>query len=204
MPQFPYTVVSVALGQDHTLALIDTGAVFSWGLNRFSQLGYVVETNGNSRLDDPVQATPRVISGPLKHENVIGIAACKTASACWTDKSVYTWGKNNGQLGTFVANNATGLIQLSMFFAGYDKSSQPVQVQPRLVTKVTKPVISIVMTVGPNLLYLFGLHHLMPEQDSAMACLLKSQKSQEVVLLFNDGYTRIKSVFSSRLTDTRH
>ncbi|ETW78515.1 hypothetical protein HETIRDRAFT_324419 [Heterobasidion irregulare TC 32-1] len=166
MPQFPYTVVSVALGQDHTLALIDTGAVFSWGLNRFSQLGYVIETNGNSRLDDPVQATPRIISGPLKHENVIGIAACKTASACWTDKSVYTWGKNNGQL-------------------GYDKSSQPVQVQPRLVTRVTKPVISIVMT------------------DSAMACLLKSQKSQEVVLLFNDGYTRINfpsQTFPSEIT----
>ncbi|KAK7452105.1 hypothetical protein VKT23_012210 [Stygiomarasmius scandens] len=35
-------ITSIALGQDHTLALAD-GEVFLWGLNWFAQLGYVVE-----------------------------------------------------------------------------------------------------------------------------------------------------------------
>ncbi|KAH8103635.1 hypothetical protein DFH11DRAFT_1734775 [Phellopilus nigrolimitatus] len=40
-------------------------------------------------------ATPRRVVGPLKKELVIGVAACKTASACWTAKELFTWGTNN-------------------------------------------------------------------------------------------------------------
>ncbi len=101
----PFTVVSVALGQDHTLALTNAGEVLSWGLNRFAQLGYVIDPpsgsdmSGFSRKDEPIQATPRKIAGSLKKAYVLGVAACKTASACWTSKEVFTWGTNNGQLG---------------------------------------------------------------------------------------------------------
>ncbi|KAH9041003.1 regulator of chromosome condensation 1/beta-lactamase-inhibitor protein II, partial [Lactarius pseudohatsudake] len=114
-------VTAVALCQDHTLALTSHGAVFSWGLSRFSQLGYDVPA-------PHVQTTPRVIGGPLKRERARGIAACKSASACWTDTVLFTWGKNNGQL-------------------GYDKSASPIQPIPRIVTKVTKPVISVALNV---------------------------------------------------------
>ncbi|THH16852.1 hypothetical protein EW146_g3853 [Bondarzewia mesenterica] len=151
MPQFEHTIVSVALGRDHTLALTSVGTVLSWGLNRFSQLGYVVEATTSSRLDEPVQSTPRIVAGALKREFVEGVAASKSASACWTGASVYTWGKNSGQL-------------------GYDSASQPIQVQPRLVTKVNKPVLAVSMN------------------DTAMACLLTSQ---EVILLYNNGHTKI-------------
>lgn len=101
----PLTIVSVALGQDHTLALTNAGEVLSWGLNRFAQLGYVIDPpsgsdmSGFSRKDEPIQATPRKIPGSLKKAYVLGVAACKTASACWTSKEVFTWGTNNGQLG---------------------------------------------------------------------------------------------------------
>ncbi|KAF4593586.1 hypothetical protein EYR40_008373 [Pleurotus pulmonarius] len=101
----PFTIVSVALGQDHTLALTNAGEVLSWGLNRFAQLGYVIDPpsgsdmSGFSRKDEPIQATPRKIAGSLKKAYVLGVAACKTASACWTLKEVFTWGTNNGQLG---------------------------------------------------------------------------------------------------------
>ncbi|KAL6301747.1 regulator of chromosome condensation 1/beta-lactamase-inhibitor protein II [Sparassis latifolia] len=151
LPQFSYAVVSVALAQDHTLALTKSGEVLSWGLNRFSQLGYVVEAPAGSRSDEPIQATARKVSGALKNKVVEGIAACKTASACWTDREVFTWGTNNGQL-------------------GYDKSAHPVQIVPRVVTKVTQPVVSLIIT------------------DTVLACLLETR---DVVCIWNDGHFKM-------------
>ncbi|KAL1703404.1 hypothetical protein EV121DRAFT_208016, partial [Schizophyllum commune] len=111
------SIASTALGQDHTLVLTTSGEVLSWGLNRFAQLGYVVEATGPF-TQEPIQATPRRIMGALRKETVQGIAAAKTCSACWTAEEVYTWGTNSGQL-------------------GYD---QPVQVLPRKVTWVSRVV----------------------------------------------------------------
>ena len=100
MQQLPQTIVSVALGQDHTLALTSSGEVLSWGLNRFAQLGYVLETTqSGGKTEEAIQATPRKIGGALSKKVVVGVAACKTASACWTSTEVYTWGTNHGQLG---------------------------------------------------------------------------------------------------------
>ncbi|KAJ2916728.1 hypothetical protein MD484_g3726, partial [Candolleomyces efflorescens] len=127
LPQFDYTIVAVALGQDHTLAVTKAGEVLSWGLNRFAQLGYVVETTTGKFVDEPIQATPKKILNPLRKEVVIGVAACKTASACWTAEEVYTWGTNHGQL-------------------GYDKQAHPVQVPPRKVTKFSMPIVDMSLT----------------------------------------------------------
>lgn len=127
-----HTIVAVALGQDHTLALTSAGEILSWGLNRFGQLGYVIEQPSGGvigRTEEPVQSSPRKISS-LRKDFVSGIAACKTASACWTDKEVYTWGMNSGQL-------------------GYERSAQPIQTAPRKVAKLTVPVISVSLTVSP-------------------------------------------------------
>lgn len=103
LPQFGQTVVSVALGQDHSLALTKSGEVYSWGLNRFSQLGYTMElpagTSVLGKSEEAIQSTARKITGPLKGKMVVGVAACKIASACWTTDEVFTWGTNNGQLG---------------------------------------------------------------------------------------------------------
>ncbi|OSD05302.1 hypothetical protein PYCCODRAFT_1457329 [Trametes coccinea BRFM310] len=151
LPGFNLTAESVAAGQDHTLILTKSGEVYSWGLNRFSQLGYVVETMTGSRSDEPIQTSPRKIAGAIKNRRVIGVAACKTASVCWTEDEVFTWGTNNGQL-------------------GYDRAAHPVQVQPRVVTKVTRPVTSVSIT------------------DSALACLLDNQ---EVICLWNDGHFKV-------------
>ncbi|KAK0453137.1 hypothetical protein EV421DRAFT_1700890 [Armillaria borealis] len=154
LSQLNQTIVCVALGQDHTLALTDTGEVLSWGLNRFAQLGYVVETNSTAsigRIEEPIQSTPKKIVGQLKKEFVRGVAASKTSSACWTATEVFTWGTNNGQL-------------------GYDKSAQPVQILPRKVTKITKPVASVCLT------------------DAAMICLLVTQ---EVICVWGDRSFKI-------------
>ncbi|KAI5981005.1 hypothetical protein EDD15DRAFT_2380571 [Pisolithus albus] len=120
------SVVSVALGQDHTLAVTTGGEVLSWGLNRFSQLGYVVETNQGRFVQEPVQSTPRKIS-QLKREFIKGVATCKIANACWSNSQVWTWGINNGQL-------------------GYEKTATPVQVFPRQVYAITEPVYGMAMS----------------------------------------------------------
>ena len=105
IPEFTHAIITVTLGQDHTLALTTSGEVLSWGSNRFSQLGYVIEplpsnTSGFERIEEPIQTTPRRIHGQIRKEFVRGIAASKMSSACWTSREVFTWGTNNGQLGT--------------------------------------------------------------------------------------------------------
>lgn len=106
MPDFPHSIVSVALGQDHTLALTSGGYILSWGHNRFSQLGYAIEqpettpmTRGKEEVE--VQVSPKRIVGMLKKEFVKGVAAGRMASACWTEDALYTWGTNAGHLGRF-------------------------------------------------------------------------------------------------------
>ncbi|KAG1816404.1 uncharacterized protein BJ212DRAFT_190743 [Suillus subaureus] len=126
LPDIKHTIESVALGQDHTLALTSAGEVLTWGLNRFSQLGYVIEVSSSNKQDEHIQATPRKV-GSLRREFVKGVAACKTASGCWTDTEVWTWGTNGGQL-------------------GYDKALVPIQVLPRKVSSIVQPVRAIVMT----------------------------------------------------------
>ena len=101
LPNFPQPITILALGQDHTLGLTKSGEVLSWGLNRFSQLGYVVEISTTSigRHEEPIQTIPKRVVGLLRREVVVGVAASKNASACWTKETVFTWGTNTGQLG---------------------------------------------------------------------------------------------------------
>jgi inhibitor of Bruton tyrosine kinase len=91
-------IVTVALGQNHTLALSEQGEIFSWGSNGFGQLGYdLPKTSG--RNEEPVQTSPRQIFGPLKREAIIGVAASRIHSVAFTATALYTFGKNEGQLG---------------------------------------------------------------------------------------------------------
>ena len=91
-------IATIALGLSHTLALTDGGEIFSWGNNGFGQLGYGLpkSTSGD---EDPISTIPRQIFGPLKREAVIGIAASHIHSVAHTGSSLYTFGKNEGQLG---------------------------------------------------------------------------------------------------------
>jgi alpha-tubulin suppressor-like RCC1 family protein len=91
-------LVSVALGQNHTLALSDNGGLFTWGSNGFGQLGYDLP-KASGRNEEPVQTLPRQIFGPLKRERIIGVAASRIHSVAHTLSSLFTFGKNEGQLG---------------------------------------------------------------------------------------------------------
>ena len=67
-----------------------------------------------------MQATPKRLVGILKKEFVIGVAASRYHCAVFTADTLFTWGKNNGQL-------------------GYPSNATPIQHSPRKVTSLQAP-----------------------------------------------------------------
>jgi alpha-tubulin suppressor-like RCC1 family protein len=105
-------IVNVGLGQNHTVAVCSQGEVFSWGNNALGQLGYSLPTT-SSKDQDPLQLLPRQIFGPLKREIVLGTAASRTHSVVYTSTSLYTFGKNDGQLGLVDADARSLELQVT-------------------------------------------------------------------------------------------
>ena len=91
-------VIHIALGQNHSLAVSREGEVYAWGSNQFGQLGYA-SASSNYQKDEPIQLLPRQIFGPLKRELIIGTSASGIHSVAYTSGSLFTFGKNAGQLG---------------------------------------------------------------------------------------------------------
>lgn len=103
-PSLPFKVADMALGPDHSLLISTEGHVYSFGSNKYQQLGYSVDAPVSQHAkfastSDPFQTTPKRIVGVLKREVMEGISAGKTASACWKADSLFTWGTNEGHLG---------------------------------------------------------------------------------------------------------
>ena len=92
------TVVAVAIGFDNTLALDNTGAVHTWGLNTNGALG----NNSTSEALVPINVSS---FGSLSGRTVVAAAAGGTHMvALDSTGAVHTWGQNDlGQLG----NNST-------------------------------------------------------------------------------------------------
>lgn len=91
-------IATVALGQDHSIAISEEGEVFSWGSNKFGQLGYNIP-RADQKKDNPIQTTPRQIFNPFKRETILGAAASSIHSVVFSTAGLYTFGKNEGQLG---------------------------------------------------------------------------------------------------------
>ena len=96
-------VASVALGRDHTIAVSASGEVFTWGSNKYGQLGYSLPQPPASG-EAPVQLLPRQLYGLMKKEAIVGAAASSIHSAIFTSSTLYTFGKNEGQLGLMDAD----------------------------------------------------------------------------------------------------
>ncbi|KAL7817515.1 hypothetical protein V8C44DRAFT_355659 [Trichoderma aethiopicum] len=87
----------VALGQNHSMAVVGNGELWTWGLNSDSQLGYVLPPPLRTD-EEPMSLVPRQVFGPLKKEIVLGVAASSIHSVAHTGSSLYCWGRNVGQL----------------------------------------------------------------------------------------------------------
>lgn len=103
-------VVDIGLGQNHTVAVTSDGGVFSWGNNTYGQLGYN-SPSSNMRDEEPIHLSPRQIFGPLKREVVRGVAASSIHTLVYTTSSLYTFGKNEGQLGLVDSDARSVVLQ---------------------------------------------------------------------------------------------
>ncbi|PHH66567.1 hypothetical protein CDD81_7042 [Ophiocordyceps australis] len=100
----------IALGQNHSMAVVAGGELWTWGLNSDSQLGYLLPPP--PRLDqEPMSTTPRQVFGCLKKEVVQGIAASAIHSVAHTGSSLYCWGRNVGQLALMDADSRSLDVQ---------------------------------------------------------------------------------------------
>ena len=93
------TVIAVAAGQNHSMALCSDGTIASWGTNSNGELG------NNSTVSSSVPVAVSTAGTPLATRSVVGVAAGGHHSlARCSDGTVAAWGfNNNGQLG----NNST-------------------------------------------------------------------------------------------------
>jgi len=111
------TVVQVAAGLSHTLALMSDGTVWAWGNNNYGQLG-----NG-------ITSYSELLVQVVGLNNITAIAAGESHNlALKTDGTVWAWGYNNwGQLGNGVASyypiptpiQVSGLTNVTAITAGH-------------------------------------------------------------------------------------
>lgn len=93
-------VRSAAGGWRHTLAITEDGTLWSWGWNRYGQLGRETGSGPVEAGGESCSAAPAAVEG-LAGKNV-DLMACgwKHSVAVCRDGDVYTWGRGvNGQLG---------------------------------------------------------------------------------------------------------
>ncbi len=97
------TVVAIAAGEYHNLALCSDGSLAAWGYNNFGQLG----NGGTTQSNAPAWVNT---AGGLAGKSVIAIAAGGAHSlALCTDGTLAAWGYNaSGQLGN--AGTANSLV----------------------------------------------------------------------------------------------
>lgn len=95
------TILTLAAGSSHSLALCSDGTLATWGSNTHGQLG--TGTNTDSWIPVPVVST-----GVLAGKTVTAIAAGVDFSiVCCSDGTIAAWGLNNyGQLGNGLTANS--------------------------------------------------------------------------------------------------
>ena len=96
-------VVKVAAGYYHSLALTDSGEVYSWGDNEYGQLGLGDTTDRTSpkKVTQNVNDGSKVVFADVKSSNGFSIGLS-------TQGDLYTWGENNfGQLGLGTSGTGT-------------------------------------------------------------------------------------------------
>ena len=105
------TIVAIATGTFHSLALDADGGIYAWGENESGQLGDGTTTDRNAPMAVDLSSIP---SG----RKIVEIAAGSGHSAAIDDEGVvYTWGDNsNGQLGD--GTTTTRLTPTSLSTAG--------------------------------------------------------------------------------------
>lgn len=119
-------IVDIGLGQNHTVAVTSKGEVFSWGNNVFGQLGYALPPS-NIRDEEPIQLIPKQVFGPLKREFVQGTAASGVHTVVHTASLLFTFGKNDGQLGLVDSDARSLAVQITPRRVAASLFSSPIE-----------------------------------------------------------------------------
>ena len=100
------TIVQIAAGADHSLALDSDGALYAWGSNAYGQLGNGTTTNSS------VPIAVKIAGTPLAGKTIVQIAAGANHNMVLTsDGTVYAWGWNyHGQLGNNTKTNSNTIV----------------------------------------------------------------------------------------------
>jgi len=93
----PGNVVFTTLGRDHTVLITAKGEVYTLGNNKYGQLGYTSEVPKNGQ--DPIQYSPKRVALTIAKLAIVGAAASKWHTVVHTEKELFTFGFNYGQLG---------------------------------------------------------------------------------------------------------
>ena len=133
-------ISAVALGQDHSIAVCSQGEVFTWGSDRYGQLGYALPEVPKDEV--PIQLAPRQLFGYIKKEVIVGAAASAIHSAIYTAAALYTFGKNEGQLGLMDADARSLENQVLPRRVGASVLQSPIQA----VTAIDRATIALLET----------------------------------------------------------
>ncbi|KAJ1981806.1 hypothetical protein H4R35_000572 [Dimargaris xerosporica] len=109
VPGLPQQIARVALGRDHTVFLTTMGQVLVCGSNQYGQLGVRASDVVGNR---PVQIQPCQVIQTIGPLTVCGIAAAGHYTLVYTNTAIYTFGRNQGQLGYRLASDEGQLRQL--------------------------------------------------------------------------------------------
>ena len=141
-------VVSVAAAENHSLCVTSQGDVYSWGSNRFGQLGD--HTTGSSPVSPcGSRSVPRRVEN-LKQHPCVAVAAGEKHSVALSRKGeVYVWGDNtSGQLGV---SRRTGIQKVQRVEALWGSSTPQGRnsSSPKIVIAIAAAAQStLVLTTG--------------------------------------------------------
>lgn len=110
------TIVGIAAGAHHSLALASDGTVFAWGDNVFGQLG------DGSGVDSSVPVVVAVV------DDIVQVAASAwTSYALAADGTIYSWGLGDvGQLGNNTTSNSLSPVEATTSGVGAELDGKQV------------------------------------------------------------------------------
>jgi alpha-tubulin suppressor-like RCC1 family protein len=202
-------VIKIAAGEGHSLVLTNEGCVYSWGSDRFGQLGHGGFTAGgqNNTTPDTLNNNARKISSPkridaFKKDFILDIVAGEVHSLALTDDNrLFSWGSNkNGQLGINPA-------ELSSGNAGVNCSFLPRRIILPFTTASSKTRYSSSSTVVYTILQIsagYSSSLLLCRYYNASETNRWRENYNTEVYQWGDGLSMIKKVyFNNRLYNKR-
>lgn len=161
------TIVQIACGKYHSLALDENGRLYSWGSNHGGQCGIHCEGEQDYVANHYVEKSPIQIAkfhGNDSHHTVKSCSCGPDSSACVTvDGHVWVWGA--------VSYNIHGAGKK---YRGNNNCTKPVKIkeQPDTIAHVPEMV-----TVNNTVVYTTVATKLLPDQMEAYIAVFKSRSS---------------------------